>query len=190
MKHLTFIVITLFCFKVQAQTQHHLLISGTTDLSAFFTNEKRSYAGQELYTTKRSQLNLKPSIGYLITQNWAAGMFVYANYQRNGGQKQSMIAFGPMSRYYLGSGIIRPFVYGELGIAYPRFKYEDAQGTRERFTGAVYGLDLGSSFFINEVLAIDAMIGYDGASLKFEEDSRYKIKRNGLSFNIGLSIRL
>lgn len=126
---------------------------------------------------KVTDINLSPNLGYFIIDNLAVGAGVGLNSSTSEKLGDvSSFALTPFARYYfLGSGDVRLFGQGRFGFGSQKVGDLDAQS----FT--TWGLGAGLNYFLNNNVALEALLGYDSRKVKDAANPA-----NGFGLNIGV----
>lgn len=105
----------------------------------------------------RSLFNITPSGGYFFSDHFGAGTALHLSgiFSEYGNGFSTL--FTPFARYYFGSGKTQPFLAVLAGINYQRYSRSDASYWEFIWYGAA-----GVSHFLNENVAIEGMIIYNG----------------------------
>lgn len=192
MKKLLFISIFTICaMGIQAQTQTgKFFFSGGTQLNASFVDTKDTY-GSQSQTSHYSSITLQSSVGYFVAENMGIGLnAIFFNY-KNDTYTSSSSSFGPMARFYLSSTSIKPYLNGNIGLAFSRSKESSSMyNSDSKANGFVYGGGLGLAFFLNEKVSLDVFAGYSGSSLKDSNDSSIKSSQGSVVINLGFTVCL
>lgn len=167
----TFKLLALFallgtCFQMQAQTQQgSIMIGGNVG----FANSKYGDFSQTL-------IAINPLVGYFVIDKLALGSSITLNIFSGDGLEGTRFGAGPFARYYFTDGSnIRPFAQG--GIQWSSFK------PKEGDSQSTFGFDagIGASFFLNDHVAIDGIIGFNSSKDENDDDSTTTI---GVAFGV------
>ena len=96
-------------------------------------------------------LLISPNIGYFIIDNLGIGLNVGFASLSQGDNSATVIGIGPYARYYVFQGL-----FPQVGIMYNSTKVDDFDAV----TGTDINLGVGYSFFVNNSIAIEPMLGY------------------------------
>ena len=178
---------------VNAQTKNgKFFISGSSRFSSQFIDSKAESNGYS-QSYSNTQVSFEPSFGYFFADNVVIGLTSSLTYNKSDDASMSSFLFGPMTRLYLSQSNIKPFLGGQIGMAFENQKYNDSYLTSSmevKLNGMFYGVELGMAVFMNESVSFDVSAGYSGTSLKYSEDSSMKAKSGGISINLGFSFCL
>lgn len=133
-------------------------------------------------TAKKSAVvNFDPQVGYFFVKNLVMGGQLTVDYAEQGSVHLTTLGVGPFVRYYFGESKARPFFTGDMNYLATRFKTETTTTNNNAFG---YFLGAGASFFINENVAVDGLLGYRHSKYKNEDGT------GGLSFRVGFQVFL
>ena len=127
---------------------------------------------------------------YLTSKNFGIGAFVsyrYNDFLEFNYDKRYYLVIGPQMRYYFNSKTkIIPFI--EVGGGYVDFLKLDADGF-------MFNAALGSSFFLNKNVSVDAGIIFVHSNITYNDLSRYyvqsrSVSTNGFGLQLGFSLVL
>ena len=123
-------------------------------------------------------LYLIPQVGYFFTDQFAAGALI--NLEFFGGDSDgSWIGIGPYGRYYFNnSGPVRAF--GQAGI---EFYNIDFGGNSDSFTNFGFNIGAGADYFLNESVALEALLNFNSNKDSEDDDSEINI-----GLNIGVAV--
>ena len=95
-------------------------------------------------------VNISPLLGYFVSNNVAIGGNLDFTLVASDGDSESAIGISPFARFYFTSaGKNRFFAQPKVGIT--------ASGGS---TSLLFGLGVGADFFLNDFIAIEAILGY------------------------------
>lgn len=118
--------------------------------------------------------------GFFVTDRVAVGGQITMNFL-GGDLDGNTIGIGPAVRYYFnGSGATRFFGQGAFN-----WQSVDAGENSDAETGVGFGLGAGLDYFLNEHVAIEALLGYN--NFKFS-DAENAINTFGLSIGVAAFI--
>ncbi len=109
---------------------------------------------------------LNPKAGYFIKNRLAIGggvEFASIPYSSEFGNaaRQSRLVFGPFARYYVQYGTLIPFAEASLGYGYQNDIQIYSDGTfKTEHSVFTNSIGVGTDFFLNEKIAIEAMMKY------------------------------
>ncbi len=171
MKQPLFFLLLLSGLGAAAQTeQGNFLVGGTAQLS---TVQNKTF------------IELSPSAGYFLTDDFAAGVNVALAYSKNGkgsvAIRETSFGFGPFIRYYTGSAGVRPFLEGNVNFASTKYKTSNGSTTS---TGLNYFVGPGAAIFLNRNVALEALAGYSHNANKNQSGN------GGFAFKLGFQVYL
>jgi len=160
----------------------HFLIglsSSNFNFQHILNSDETGEKGQTFYSGDLSAL-------YLASKNFGIGAFVsyrYNDFLEFYNAKRYYMVIGPQLRVYLNSkSKIAPFI--EAGGGYIDFLKVDTDGY-------LFNATLGSSFFLNKNIAVDAGINYMHSSTKSKfMQQETSSSTNGFGFQLGFSLFL
>jgi outer membrane protein len=140
-----------------------IMLGGTAGFNAYSYGD---YSSSYVY--------LIPQVGYFFTDRLAVGALL--NLEFFGGDNDgSWIGIGPYARYYFNeSGPARFF--GQAGI---EFYNIDFGGNSDSFTNLGFNVGAGVDYFLNESVALEAMLNFNSNKDSDDDES---------STNFGLNI--
>jgi len=110
--------------------------------------------------------SLNPKVGYFIKNRLGIGAgleFSSSPYSNEFGEaaRESRLVFGPFARYYVQYGTLIPFAEASVGFGYQNdigFYLDGTSKTEHSVFNSSLGVGL--DFFLNEKIAIEAMLKY------------------------------
>ncbi len=105
-----------------------------------------------------SEFLLNPNIGVFAANNFALGGFVNFSTAKTGELSSTNFGIGPFARYYIGNASTKPFVVTEFDYLSTTVKSGDQKLQSDGF-GFLFGL--GFAAFVNEVVAVEGVTGYN-----------------------------
>lgn len=166
LKLFSLVTLLFACLQMQAQTdQGSVMIGGNVG----FANSKYGDASQTVVA-------INPFIGYFVIDKLALGSSISLNLFTGDGLEGTSFGAGPRVRYYFVDGSnIRPFA--QAGIDWSSFK------PKEGDSQSTFGFDvgLGASFFLNDHVAIDGIIGFNSSKDENDDEST---KTFGITFGV------
>lgn len=181
---------------VQAQTDAgKFMLGGSSQFGFGFGSSKYKYDGESESGPKSTAINFSPSIGYFAINNLSVGLRVELQYEKEkeGSDEMSSTMFvaAPFVRYYFGASKIKPFADVMAGFGSIKEKYE-SEGYSEDGTNSIFILSgsFGVAFFLNDVVALDLMLGYVSTTTKNKDMDDIKYVSSNVSFAVGFSIIL
>lgn len=174
----------------------NLLIGGSSDLgfgrvNSTFESDFDNYAdpGRSFY------LFIGPRVGYFLVDNWVVGLSLPASmsFSKNDQLKSRSLnlGLGPFSRYYFGSGILRPVVEGGVNLGFQNGKYTDQndQITNSKDRSFVGSAGVGAAVILTQSVSLDGIIGYEHTRQgPVDSPDNLMLIGNRISFNIGIFV--
>jgi hypothetical protein len=130
---------------------------------------------------KNTSIQFSPQAGYFFAKNFVLGGQLSVAYNEQGNTNITDFGVGPFVRYYFGETKARPFFTGDMNFLSSHVKTEIGSANTTAFE---YFLGGGASFFINDNVAVDGILGYRHAKYKDVEGS------GGLNLRIGFQVFL
>jgi len=158
-----------------------MFTGGTSNLMhiGFSTIKDKSDSGDG-DTYKGTTFNLSPRIGYLITDNIAAGFdinFSFMSYKSDSNsdsykETTSLLGFGPFVRYYFTMKKVNPFleIGGSFGTMKDKYNYSGGDEVDKQSVNSIIG-GVGVAIPIGNVVKFDIMGGYASTTIKDKEDN-------------------
>jgi len=177
MKNITLPFIAMFCLlsaSLMSQTQKGSVMIGGT---AGFTSSKTG-------DITETDITFSPMAGFFVMDQLAigGGLNLGVSSIKQDGETFSATTLGiqPMVRYYFnGSGNVRFFGQGNFQYASVKFEDQDAR------TATGFGVGAGVSFFLNDHVAIEGLLGYNSLKVKDASDATGTF---GLQFGVSTFI--
>ncbi|MBK6993428.1 MAG: outer membrane beta-barrel protein [Lewinellaceae bacterium] len=168
MKHFFLLLILLvFATNLSAQIQ-----KGTVLLGGTVGFNRISEDGEGI-----TYVNLSPNAGFFLTDRFALGSSLDFIVVASDGESSTSFGLSPFARYYLNEGgKSRFFGQGKFG-----FQIGDTDFFDES-TAWIFGLGIGADFFLNDNVAIEAILGYE--RLQYPE---YELGLNHIGLNFGVA---
>lgn len=158
---------TLYAGNVSAQTEKgDWLVGGLLNLNTAKNNTTFTFS---------------PNAGYFILNKFAIGGNLVFSYEKLGDLKINTFGIGPIVRYYFTDEKVRPFFAGDMTFEKRKFETSAGSNTEDAFGWFLGG---GAAFFINENIAVDAILGYAHSKVSDEEGS------GGLRLRVGFQVYL
>lgn len=181
MKKITLAIVILvgFSFASKAQTQKDWYLIGS-DISDIGVNLQKG--------NTEFNFAISPKIAWFIKDNLALGGQVDLGVKTASGYTQFNYGVGPLARYYFGSKDVstpkktRLFGEANVGIFGQNTK---VSGNNTSTNGLGFGFGPGVAYFINENIALEGLIKYNG-TVGFGNSTTV----NAVNFNLGLQIYL
>ncbi|HOF20414.1 MAG TPA: hypothetical protein PLO24_04110 [Bacteroidales bacterium] len=155
---------------------------GTDLMSIGTTSQKIKYNEEEVKGTlkggKYFNLSLLPRAGYFVIDNLSVGLDLILGYNswkypeegKNGVEKttSTSVAAGPFVRYYYPLEKLYPFVQANVAFGIDKTKgYYSSTNLL-----SVYGIGVGAAKTIGEKVMVDAVLGWNSASLTDEDNDK------------------
>lgn len=191
-KKITLFVVVLFtAFSVNAQIQKgRFLVGGTSNLSFLSSKSTYRYDGTTTKKIKISSFEFSPEVGYFIMDKLAIGLDLSYSSEKekvdNEAWSDPSRTFGMafFGKYYFEAGSFKPFGKAQLGYLHIAGSDNDVN----KFNGVALGVAAGAAYFINDLVAFEASLGYDYAKVKNVKDNKYEDKVGGFGLNIGIVV--
>ena len=140
---------------------------------AFSQTEKGSTmigGALNLQTTKNnSNFSLTPNIGFLAARNFAIGGALNLNFSKQGDVQNNLVGVGPFLRYYFGKTQTKPFLITEgsyLNVSSESTDPVTNIKTKTKTDGVGFLIGLGFAAFVNDVVAVEGLTGYNYSDFK------------------------
>ena len=134
----------------------------------------------QLNTAKNSSsFEFSPNAGYFLFNNFAFGAKIVTAYEQLGDLNITSFGVGPFIRYYFTESKIKPFFAGDFDVQNQKFKTNLGSETENAFN---YFLGGGTAFFINDNVAVEALLGFRHTKVKDKEGN------GGLNFRVGFQV--
>lgn len=192
---------TSFSTRTIAQTsQGRIILSGASTFSFGTQTEKNTFEGDQVgEKVKTGSFVLKPTAGYFVIDNLAIGITLVEEHSKSKfkddvdiehAQVENQLLLGPIGRYYYGTTSLKPF--GQAELLFGSSKITNEVGGRsdvlEHYSTFGFGLGCGVAYFINEKIALDAILGYSYLINTDAEEKEFKNKKGKLDLSVGISI--
>ncbi|MBI3717723.1 MAG: outer membrane beta-barrel protein [Sphingobacteriales bacterium] len=164
-----------------------LLLLSVISFKANAQTEKGDWmvGGQMAFNTTsgNSSFVLAPSAGYFFAKNFAGGSELTLSFGKLGDAKSSAIGLGPFLRYYfeLKEPQFKPFIHTSFSFLSETNKFAGEKTTN---TARNFFLGAGGAYFINQNVALEAMMGYNNTKVENENSA------GGFLFRVGFQIHL
>lgn len=134
-------------------------------------------------TSGNSSFVLAPSAGYFFGKNFVGGSELTLSFGKFGDSKTSQVGVGPFLRYYfeLKEPQFKPFIHTSFSVLSQTDKFAGEKTTN---TARNFFLGAGGAYFINQNVALEAVLGYNNSKVE-NLDSR-----GGFLFRVGFQIHL
>lgn len=193
MKKITMLLLA-WCVTAGAYAQFEkgtMLVGGS--FGADFTTNKSKFDGNSTTNSKDVSVSFDPQFGIFVIDNLAVGgalglsTSVYKQDDNDYKYVTNEITIQPTARYYIDPGI---FFQGRFILGTSKSKETD-NGDVDEFKYNVTGWSLaaGYAYFLNDVVAIEPLIGFGGKGYK-NKDSDVKTVDTGLFIQVGFQIYL
>lgn len=194
-QHLFTAVIVLALFVAHESSgqfnQGRYIAGGTFDVSFSTTKSK---TGSTVTTEfKSTNFGLSPTVGYFVIDNVAVGAMLNVStgktkYETGGYESSSSsMSIGPFVRYYLPAAI---FFQGHATFGSAKSESNFTTPGSENKTGVFrWGLAAGYAWFLNDYVALEPMVGYQGLTLTDKEDDS-KVLNGGMYLSAALTVYL
>jgi hypothetical protein len=126
-------------------------------------------------------LNLSPGAGYFFIERGAAGIRASFRLVSNDGDRYREMMIGPFARYYFLPTTRKTNLFLEANFMVGNEKYENFEAE----TKTEIGVSAGPSFFLNEHIAIESILGW--RRIKYENDLGHT---NVFGIGIGFQVYL
>lgn len=188
------LTLTFTCFAVLSfgQTEKgRILIGGSSGLNFSSVNSKIKSPDLSIDAGKSSEFELSPQVGFFVADGFVLGFQIPVTISKqsddNSEYSNSMVAFAPMARYYLGKTNIKPYLQGSIGFGSMTVKVFSEKSS----VGiTLYHLGGGLGIFLNKYVSLDLGLGYNSTESKNKENSDVKSVSSGISANAGLIIHI
>ncbi len=180
---------------VSAQTeQGTFLVGGSSGISLGGGSSKDKTDNFEGDPTKYFGFSINPQVGFFVIDNLVIGAILPISVQRS---KQndtkvvfSSIEFAPFARYYFLDDKFRPYATAFFGGGFNGYKYVvNGNTTTNNSNTFLLGLGGGVAYFVNDNIAIDALLGYQFTREKFtDEDDNYRELDHAIGVDIGILV--
>ena len=106
-------------------------------------------------------IDLNPMLGFFIIDNLPVGASLsFSSYKEGDDYSSTGFGIAPFARYYIGPGNVKLFVHAQFG--YLTNKSDDPFGGDEfKVSGTQITVGPGLAFFLNDHVAIEALLAYD-----------------------------
>ena len=160
-----------------------ILVASLTGLKAQTEKGDWLVGGQlQLNTAKNSStIEFSPDFGFFVIDNLAIGGRLSTNYSKLGDVKVTSLGVGPFARYYFTNEKVRPFFTGDMEFLNRKVSSPGSSTTENAFA---YLLGGGAAIFINENVALEAVLGYKNTKVKNQDGN------GGLNIRIGFQVYL
>lgn len=138
-----------------------------------------------LQTTKNnSSFSLTPNVGYFPIASFAVGAGLNLDFSKQGDLKNNQVGIGPYVRYYFGKTSTKPFLVSEGSFLSSTYESRDVTGTKVKTTtnGVGFMFGLGFAAFVNDIVAVEGLTGYNYSDFKGSNGS------SGFTMRLGFQL--
>ena len=130
-----------------------------------------------------NEVTIQPMAGYFFADNFAAGSEFKLSYSKFGAEKSRSIGVGPFARYYfnLKNSSFKPLVHSTVTFESVNTNENGTESTNTVTSIYILG---GAAYFINENVAVEALMGYNRS--KYENQD----SEGGFVFRLGFQVHL
>ena len=186
------IVLSFGAVKGQTEQGNFLLGGG---FGASFNNRKVEKPGSNpnqtiIEETRSTGITFTPKVGFFITDGIAIGLdadinsTTDKNKNNNVKSTSSYFTVGPFARYYFPVNL---FIEGGAGFGNGKNIKEVNYAETKVFK---YSVGAGFAAFLNDHVALEPMVRYNGLNFTNSSNSDFKTKNSGLQVSLGLQIYL
>ncbi len=191
----------LLCSKSFAQSEYRpalqkgsVLIGGSMAIN--LGNQNYEYSSQT-NKTKLNSFQFTPEIGFFAGNGFVLGLSLdyntekqkYNQYGNDNKTTSTQYLAGPFIRLYTKGGL---FFMGNYSFGKTIYKYSySGVSEKEEATTSKWKLGVGYAAFLNEHVALEPSVSYQGNSLKEDDsDSDFTVNTGQIVIGLGLSIYL
>jgi hypothetical protein len=181
---LTIIALLASGITVKAQTEKgKWFVAGSNRLELNVGGQKDKIDGDIDESSKQSyfDFDFQPRAGYMFIDNLAAGLFmdvdIYSSKFKDGNGyevKGATFILGPFARYYIHvCDKLIPFAEAQVGFGIDNYKDTYNSGSdwsKYNETVFSYRIGGGATYFFNEMVGLDAFLGFNHESYKHKGD--------------------
>jgi hypothetical protein len=196
-KILGIVILTALTTVVVAQTeQGNILIGGSSSFSTGGGSSKMKTDNYEGDPTKFISFNLSPKGGIFVIDNLIVGASLPISVSRNKNDDYKVITSGidflPFARYYFLEGNFRPAAEAFFGFGFHGYKtVDDGDVETNNTVGFLLGLGGGVAYFINDRVAIDALLKYGFTRLSYsDQDDNLRTLDHEIGVEVGICVIL
>ena len=138
-----------------------------------------------LQTTKNnSNFSFNPNIGFFPANNFALGAGVNLNFSKQGDVKNNVVGIGPYARYYFGKTTTKPFFTVEGSYLNSKVETTLDNGEKKELNTSGFGFLVGLGFaaFVNDIVAVEGLTGYNYSDFKNSSGS------SGFTMRLGFQL--
>lgn len=169
---------------VYGQTERgRLFLAGSSSFSYSGTDSNAKAGGESQKIGSETSVKLTSSLGGFVANGLVIGGMLEYNtrltrLEEGVDTSITTVGFGPFAKYYMGTGNVKPFLQGEIGIGYA--KIED-----ESYLLKTYGVGFGMAIFINQWAAFEVGAGIASAT---HSNDDVEIEASGFVISAGVSL--
>lgn len=135
-------------------------------------------------TTKgNNSVVINPNYGYFVANNFAVGANLNVSFRKEGDTKTNQFGLGPFARYYIGESTTKPFVVTEFSYQNRSIKLPEIGKTKTN--GFDFLIGMGFAAFINDMVAVEGVTGYNYSKFKNVEGGSGFTMRFGFQIYLG-----
>ncbi|MEO7047155.1 MAG: outer membrane beta-barrel protein [Ferruginibacter sp.] len=177
---LAIVILAGFSFASKAQTQKDWFLIGS-DISDIGLNIQK---GNTAFS-----FAVSPKVAWFIKDNFALGGQVNLGINTKKGSTDFNYGIGPLARYYFGSKDVstpkKTRLFGEANVGIFGQNTKVTGSSSYNTNGLGFGIGPGVAYFINENIALEGLVKYNG-TVGFGNSTTV----NAVNFNLGLQIYL
>ena len=156
-------------------------------------------------TSKNFSISIKPVASYFIDERISIGLSINAEHfstisENSAGESKTRIqgiSGGPMLRYYFPLSPFAIFTLAGINFGYQHFEtpfFDPQQGivNNRKINGEIlsYQLGIGGAYFINESVALEALLFHQKEKFAFDVNDWPEQKNSAIKLNLGFQIYL
>jgi outer membrane protein len=170
---------------LSAQTEKgKFLLIGSTSLNADFGKSKTKTGSTTVDNYKYLNLDLNPMAGYTVIDNLPIGAYLSFDIHNmtytddDHYSKGTSFVIGPFARYYFANlNGFQPMVEAAIGFGVDNTKYNYGSGeTKNNAFMWEYWAGPGFTYFLNDHIGIDGMIGYYHQIYNYKGDNNFQAR--------------
>lgn len=191
---------SVFITNAQVTDRGNFIIGGTLGFSSATSDVEQSINGQSttLDGATGTQLNISPSIGYFLVDNFALGVgmdYTFNKVEEPDGTEENDndLLFGPFIRYYFPVGNNMSFFLESTAGFGSSSNTSDFGGQTQDISTNVFAFGIGPGFtiFSSNAIGIEALVKYNYASSDADfdvsgETANVITTTNQFDFSVGL----
>lgn len=168
-KHFILLLLLLFSSSILfAQLEKgNWFMAGYSNLGLDFGKSKTKYGSTTDENYKFVHFNLKPEVGYLVTNKLITGLFLdfdryTTKYDNNDKDFDTKFIIGPFLRYYIKEfNGFWPYAEGRVGIGSEKYSSSYETDFDYKYSYFTTRLGVGTTYFVTEQFGLDLFLGYD-----------------------------